>query len=260
MFWEFRDRLLSLDRDELEQGVEDIIKEDALRSGVDHLRLSDPIIETAAEGLGPSMLTGIPRAESRLAVDLGPPVTSATPWRAPSSSPVTIWITEVTKSHTYPQTIYAMPASPARPQHLALALPSPKADSWAYKAALTRLVSAVKPLLDVEEVSMVLRPGTTAHLDLFASPSHVKEDSGDSLDRLSPPSDLVSSRKMILPLSLLLLCSFPALGGDEGSTGKLDKQAISGVLLSLVALWPDGNPPRAALKRVNEILLGSGRA
>ncbi|RXK39878.1 hypothetical protein M231_02812 [Tremella mesenterica] len=35
----------------------------------------------------------------------------------------------------------------------------------------------------------------------------------------------------------------------------VDKSSIADKLYKLVSLWPDGNPPRAALKRVNEILM-----
>jgi tRNA A64-2'-O-ribosylphosphate transferase len=39
---------------------------------------------------------------------------------------------------------------------------------------------------------------------------------------------------------------------------EVTKAEIADVLHGLVSLWPDGNPPRAALKRVNQYLMSEG--
>ena len=55
----------------------------------------------------------------------------------------------------------------------------------------------------------------------------------------------VSARQTLIPLALAILCSVPYV----------DKHVVASQLHRLVALWPDGNPPRAALKRVNQVLM-----
>lgn len=255
MFWDNRNQLLSLERDELEDGMSAIMRDRSLTTGVDRLHLSDQAKRD--EATTPRPLVAIPYSGSRLAVDLGQPVISHASWASTSSSPITIWVVEVVKASAHPATIYSHPVNSDRPTSLGLALPSPKADSWAYKSALAKFITTLKPLLEDSHTSLIIRPGTEAHLDLLASPP--KDTDIDSALASQPgPSDLVASRKTALPVVLLLLCSFPSLSGSP--VIKLDKQAISSVLLSLVAFWPDGSPPRAALKRVNEILLGSTNA
>jgi hypothetical protein len=53
-------------------------------------------------------------------------------------------------------------------------------------------------------------------------------------------------------------------GGEESEKSDdedelVDKALIASQLHSLVSLWPDGNPPRAALRRVNESLMSIQR-
>ena len=64
--------------------------------------------------------------------------------------------------------------------------------------------------------------------------------------------DIVQARKTIVPLALLLLCLPPFISDD----GTVDKPMIARQLQRLVTIWPDSNPPRAALTRVNEVLMG----
>lgn len=89
----------------------------------------------------------------------------------------------------------------------------------------------------------------------------------------------VEGRKSILPLALCLMSAVPALhatsrkvgsaenGDEKEQDGKpeeeeqgegettLSKSVNASTLHTLIALWPDGNPARASLKRVNEYLL-----
>lgn len=277
VFWANRERLLAFDRDELEGGLETVRHEQSLVKQMGHLTSQDA--EDRAESPGAAAdtrYTGVPNPESRLAVDLGPPVVDVGPWRLPagSSRRTTVWVTEIQKPALYPERVYRYPplaigtGQHEGDQHIGLALPSPKSDSWAYKAAMSKLLDTLGGL--DESTSLVLKPATKAHLDLLASVLAAPENDvgthiGSRLDTLPCSSlDIVSSRKMLIPIILLLLCSFPDLSASSGAgsaqTARLDKTRISDVLLLIVALWPDGNPHRAALKRVNEILLAGDRS
>jgi tRNA A64-2'-O-ribosylphosphate transferase len=207
---------------------------------------------------GSSQLIGAPRPTSRLGLDIGHPTSPVDAWDiGPSSKIMTIYIVGIPKAQAFPATIYT---HPSHPLHLVVALPSPKIDSWAYKDALSKLVKAIRQNLD-PSTKIVVRPGTDQHLDQVISTDEMNAESLPSrLDGLSPPEDTVSSRKTIIPIALLLLCTF-SLGGQsaEDDSEELTKSSISNVLLSLVGLWPDSNPPRAALKRVNEVLLSRER-
>lgn len=254
MFWAHREKLLALDRDELDDGVNEVTAHAAIETGMSAMSLgsNDPASSKA--------MTGAPSSSSRLALDLGPPVHPVDSWtHGDYRESITIWVTEVAKSQAYPEIIYTFPAT-GRPTDIAMAVPSAKTDSWAHKAALVKLIAFLRPHTQ-DETCLVLRRGTTAHLDLLIDTKEADGDTAARLAGLPTAPDLVSARKTILPVALLLLCSFPQLDPDtSGTAEELSKSSISTVLLSLVALWPDGNPPRAALKRVNEILLTSSKA
>lgn len=64
---------------------------------------------------------------------------------------------------------------------------------------------------------------------------------------------MIEYKKTIIPLALVLILSIPDLSGE--SVGNVGKAEIADVLNRIVCLWPDGNPPRAALRRVNEYLM-----
>jgi tRNA A64-2'-O-ribosylphosphate transferase len=238
-----------MDRGDLDTGLQDLKDgTTALEAGLQGLEL-DHTQESTTE-----YLTGVPISDSRLAVNLGPPVVPVNTWSIPSDRTINIWIVEINKAQTYPETIY-IPNSEEKIRHIGLALPSPKADSWGYKSALIKLVSSLRTMNGND--ALIIRSATLDHLNVLVDPPQQLDD---VLRELDTPQDQVSSRKTLIPIILLLLCAFPALTpGSSVNNGPLDKAGISTVLLSLVALWPDGNPPRAALKRVNEILLGSSR-
>lgn len=278
MFWRHRARLLALDRGDLEAGLQDLQQDSkSLEEGVKRLELEPQSSQRGDSAT--SNLTGVPTSGSRLAVDLGRSVIPVDPWTLSPVRTIHIWVFEVAKSQTHPETIYTYPTQ--RVTHIGLALPSPKADSWGYKSGLIKLVSALKSQSEIEETecSVIVRPASSAHLDQLISLEQNTDtdiDIDDALEKLEGPEDIVSNRKFLVPILLLLLCTFTNLqpklpntktkaAGDaeeeveQGAEVKLDKGHISTVLLTLVALWPDGNPPRAALKRVNEILLSSGK-
>jgi tRNA A64-2'-O-ribosylphosphate transferase len=259
VYWREREILLNLDRDELEKGLETAKSGSAnLDVGLGNMSLNDGNGPGDPRQSGSSQLVGAPRPDSRLGLDIGPPTSSVDAWDAePSSKVITIYIVGIPKAQAFPATIYT---HPTHPLHLVVALPSPKIDSWAYKDALSKLVKAIRQNHDMS-TKILLRPGTDQHLDQIIS---TDEKNAESLTRrlevLSSPEDPVSSRKTIIPIALLLLCAFSLDGqAADDDDEELTKSSISNILLSLVGLWPDSNPPRAALKRVNEVLLSRER-
>jgi len=238
--------LLNLDRDELDEGLETAkTRSTSLEADLGKLNLESQTGPTVEQAFG------VPGPTSRLGLDIGPPISPAQVWSADMSTGLTIYIVGVPKAQAFSDIIYT---HSSLPRLIVFALPSPKIDSWAYKDALTKLLTAVRPRID-QSTNILLVAGTTEHIDLITK----SQEKDDSLPRTSAslpaPVDVVGSRKLVIPVALLLLCAFP-LEESIAAEEDLTKGSISNVLLSLVALWPDSNPPRAALKRVNEVLLG----
>lgn len=240
-------QLLSLDRDQIESGLEMAKnRPSSLAADLERLDLGQP-------GSAASQVSGAPGPDSRLGLDIGPPISPEQQWQADLSSALTIYIVGVHKAQASSDIIYS---HSKLPNTMIFALPSPKIDSWAYKDALVKLVSTIRPLVD-HSTKIVLKAGTVEHLSLIAKSSDADESLNATFQGLSSPDDAVGTRKMIIPIALLLLCAFPQ--DEKGAAKEMTKSSISNVLLSLVALWPDANPPRAALKRVNALLLGRDR-
>ena len=235
---------MSLDRDELEDGLERAkTRSTSLEVDLEKLSL---VFQP-----GPEQAVGTPQPTSRLGLDIGPPVSPVQAWSADRSTVLTIYIVGISKAQAFSDIVYS---HPSLPKIIVFALPSPKIDSWAFKDALSKLLTAIRPLID-QSTNILLKAGTTEHIDLITQ-SREKDDSlPEPLRSLPAPVDTVGSRKTVIPIALLLLCAF-RLDESIAAEAGLTKGVISNVLLSLVALWPDSNPPRAALKRVNEVLLG----
>jgi tRNA A64-2'-O-ribosylphosphate transferase len=272
VFWQQRESLLRLDRDDLEDGLEKA-KSQGLTMAMEKLDFRDR--EAGGGGSSKSNpdskpLVGVPGPSSRLALDVGPPVTPVEPWSPESetSGAVTIYVVEIAKGQSYSNTIY--PFTTQGSSDVVVAIPSPKTDSWGYRASLVKLVSYLRAILN-DSTRIIIVPGTSEHLELAISLASTVQTSGSTtspvrLNILAKPADMVSARKFVIPIALLLLCAYPGLSRgateeaseeEEDAKETLTKGQISSVLLSLVALWPDGNPPRAALKRVNEVLLSN---
>jgi len=291
MFHRSRERILGMDREEVVGGVEELVRRSkgGLENGLSDLSLQDGDFtpdqttpdtqaktDPAPESESP--LIGVPHPTSLLALDLGAPVTTTPAWQhiSTSRSALVIWVVEVLKSAAYPEVVYPLAKAAETVREAVLALPSAKIDSTGYAIALAKLVEAVRAWRS-EGQSIILRPGSPAHLEAaVASQSSSLPPSPNSSRQLSAfttittslsPQELVSARKAILPISLLLICSFPDLmeptehqwTTDEIQSTRLSKALIANVLLELVALWPDGNPPRVALRRVNEYLMSPPR-
>lgn len=102
----------------------------------------------------------------------------------------------------------------------------------------------------------MLAPGADADVDAATRPPVPGQARGELPPVVPTEERMVEYRKAIIPLAVVLLLSIPDLAGDFKDEGKnVDKAEIADVLHRVVGLWPDGNPPRAALRRVNEYLM-----
>lgn len=233
MFYRHKSALLSADRDDLESLVEDIVSGVAdLSSNLDSLRV------------GQYQAIGVPGPTSKLALIIGEPSSSQPIWQR--STTHTIRIINLDKPKKGDNHIYR-----TSPTSSIFACPSARSHPGAYTHSLDFLVDHAEDLLD-EGASIVLRPGSSAQLESAIQADNNKVDLEDIA--LSAPDD-IEARRTILPLALDLLLCIPDLDGTMEQKGLVDKGAVADMLHQLVALWPDGNPPRAALKRVNEYLM-----
>lgn len=136
--------------------------------------------------------------------------------------------------------------------------------------ALDELVDHLDGVMDRQPGSaFILELGIDADLEAVRSLTTSTEEAGSDSSRtpasrppLQPvhptPERLIDYRKALIPIALVLLLSNPDLLDDPSrglDTENISKKDIGDMLHQLVALWPDGNPPRAALKRVNEYLM-----
>ena len=202
----------------------------------------DRLVDASRDGSGCTdyartarVQTAIPTTNGRLLLELGEPAT-----RQPSATPeLTLHVCLVDRPPSDTPTIAGIDETAA-----VLALPSPRAYPRAYDSALRAFDDFTSKHVGRLGPSLLLRPAPIALYDYATC-----------ADGVPPPDeytgDLVAARKAILPLALLYMCILT----QEGV--KVDKGFISKRLSVLVGLWPDGNPPRAALKRVNECLIGN---
>ncbi|WVQ77820.1 hypothetical protein IAR50_007511 [Cryptococcus sp. DSM 104548] len=241
-FHAHRSELLSAERDDLPALVDDIVS-----SSRDAPTLSDQLDDMSLAS-SPDFV-GVPTPHSRLALDIGSP-SSLSPTSAWEQLPITyIAVLELDKCPKNIKHLITLQDG----ERYVLVVPSAKADGKAYATVLLELVSFVKD--SESKRGIVLGPATPSDLD-----TAVKQYSEESVNPLSAariPS-LVDSRKSVIPLALVLLCALPSIADLPDQT-PVTKSTIADRLHSMVTLWPDGNPARAGLKRVNEFLMGEGR-
>ncbi|WVR06782.1 hypothetical protein IAU60_003817 [Kwoniella sp. DSM 27419] len=228
--------LLAADRDDLPSLVDEVV----LAGSVQQLDLS---VEAST-----LFLVGVPSSTSKLALDIGIPICAQSTWIHKDTSATTLRVVEVDK---HPKdSPYLLHCD----DEYVLAVPSAKTNAKGYDLALTELTEVVGRL----GRPAVMRPGSAEDVKLAleyqASKSNDTNKPILSTRRAPGPSD----RKLVIPLVLAVLCS-TTIADVGGPHGPMTKAAIADRLHSLVALWPDGNPPRAALKRVNEFLMSEGR-
>lgn len=161
---------------------------------------------------------------------------------------------------------YVLPlvGGPERPV-VVFAAPSARSHQKEYVVALGDVVKYLNtkfPSLG-REAKLLVSPGSRAELNtavaLFRTTdkASVTTPSKFASSQRLEPQELQTARKTIIPIAVAILCSLPKLGFESFDTQDIDKVTIASCLHSLVALWPNGNPPRAALKRVNEFLMSA---
>ncbi|EKC99210.1 hypothetical protein A1Q2_06410 [Trichosporon asahii var. asahii CBS 8904] len=143
---------------------------------------------------------------------------------------VTVWVAEVRKPYSGPTIV------PLSNGDAFFAVPCPRAEPKAYVVALRQLHSHVA----TSDRGVLLAPAMQGDLEGLPKPPTAKLD----------PAALSQARKVIIPVAVTLMCRDDSV---------VDKSVIADRLHRLVALWPDGNPPRAALKRVNDFFMSAGR-
>ncbi|WVQ99686.1 hypothetical protein IAU59_006825 [Kwoniella sp. CBS 9459] len=271
--------ILAKERDDLPGYVDELV----LSAKTSKLDLAPVSGELKDKAMAPtSRPIGIPDSKSTIALDIGEPISAQQEWVHPDS--VELRVVEIDK---YPKSRpYLLQGSK---NAFVLGAPSAKVKGKEYDTALRELIAFVRSTRG----SLVIRPGKLADLDravaLYAESKTGRQAEGQG--QVDQPTMLpdhgdhelqeeiaivptASDRKLILPLALVILCLLPTIDdqrlssserssaqaqGGGGEAIRIDKAYVADRLHQLVALWPDGNPPRAALKRVNEFLMGDGR-
>lgn len=227
-----------MDRDDLADAVDELVRGLSVVQTNGKQTLGDDSREIHPE----KYITGVPGPSSKLALSIGPPTTPST-WQNPAH---TIRIVQIDKPKRGDPSIYRSPSSSI------FACPSARSHPGAYTHALEALVDHVEDLLD-DDLCIELRPGISSQLDQVRTLRH-DEDLTNPDPVLSTP-EAIEFRRLILPLALVLIVAIPDLAQPLIQGRQVDKSLIADVLHQLVSLWPDGNPPRAALRRVNEYLM-----
>jgi len=147
----------------------------------------------------------------------------------------------------------AFPRKPSSPYQIQRQIRSPMPLHWELWSPSSANISPGKML----DQSCFDQP-------IQADPTDANGKYDDRAEIQLSPAELVDARKAIIPLALVLLCALPELASANSTSsadipGPMTKAEIADELHKLVALWPDGNPPRAALRRVNEYLMSEGR-
>lgn len=196
-----------------------------------------------------------------LALDLGPPIRPAEV-KAGRAVGAVVRIVEVDRP--VKDASYILPlVTPSGPPAVVLVVPSSRSRPKGYIEALDALREYV--LVQHQEGTILLSPGHEDELET-ALKQHQSPPPDGSIQmtkiedaRHLSTAQLQAAKKLILPIAVALLCAVPALGEELEEDEELDKIVVADALHKLVALWPDGNPPRAALKRVNEFLMSEHR-
>lgn len=189
-------------------------------------------------------VVGIPDAMSRIATDLGKPVAAFDAWSGEENSKV--YIVQVDKPIKEPLI--------QLDQGVLVAVPNPRIEGRAYSQVLAALLTRAK---ESQTTRSVLLPARRSDIDLAISRKEGDTFTPSIMEMPLTEAEMISARKTIIPILVALDCSLD--GPSDSEENAIDKGVIADSLHRLVALWPDGNPPRAALKRVNEVLMSSNR-
>lgn len=261
LYHEHKADLLSTPRDELPALVDELVEDGTgITPALEKVHLAETESTTSSlDALWEEATVFSPT----LLVDLGPPI------RSPQSSVlssvtqrVTVRVVDIAKPTNSTAFVHLWKPTTSDSPVIIFSLPSARTHPKEYGKALGQLVEHLQskfPALG-ETTALLISPGRQNELDIAAQfSSGVEQQTAEasswpSLLRLAKP-DLQASQKSLLPLLVALTCSFPKLSHDATEDQDVDKAMIAAHLHSLVALWPEGNPPRASLKRVNEFLM-----
>lgn len=305
MFHLNKKRLLAVNRDELPQLVDELVasaKELSI-STLDSLDITDDNPpHTSGKTVSSSRnLVGIPKSTSPIYADMGPPISSVLNPEPSQDLDTTqsrhiIIVCPIEKPPSDEQYLIISQYPTNRGDDLSILLvPDPKSHGREYMRSIRAFIDHLKELSTRDTnghnsiPAMMIRPGSKSDLESITSSNSATSKPSAPIVLSNLPSDLQNCRKEIIPLLLVVLCSFPELSPSSSSTNDkhksitstsshlgstiapsdgsrftedgadeieaIDKATIARHLHTLVALWPDSNPPRAALKRVNEFLM-----
>ncbi|GMK55216.1 hypothetical protein CspeluHIS016_0202720 [Cutaneotrichosporon spelunceum] len=245
--------LLATARDELPTAVDELVGEKGLVAAMQGTTLED-----GSSG-GADDFCRATAVSSGLVVDLGQTVRLG---EEEACRPISTVIRVVEIEKALKDAPYVLPLPTSGYTTVVAAIPPSRAKGKEFLLALDELRVYVAG--KAEAGTVLLSPGCEEELD--AALKHHRAPPSDtspavtlsSAERL-PAANLTSAKKLILPIVVSLLCSVSALGEGLDEDEDVDKIVIADTLHKLVSLWPDGNPPRAALKRVNEFLMSERR-
>ncbi|ORX35640.1 tRNA A64-2'-O-ribosylphosphate transferase [Kockovaella imperatae] len=241
LFHEHRNTLLKTPRDELCGVVEELVMGKLVASTVDI---------NLCESSRSSMILGYPAPDSRLALDLGLPLCNSQ-WESPMTEAITIYVVQVDR---LPKEIATVASLDSSGHNRLVILSNPRGDGKRYLESMSAALEAIQGLLEWQPV--IIAPGHQTHIDVAVAFAGDQRHADSSQSTWTPVKDeWISSRKVILPLIVALACRLDQRKTDE----VINKDTIASHVQRLVTLWPDSNPPRAALKRVNEVLMSDPR-
>lgn len=245
--------LLATPRDELPRAVDELVGEKGITTAMQGTTLED-----RDEGRGDEFV-GATAVSPGLVLDLGQPIR---PGEEKAALPVTVVVRIVEIEKPLKDAPYVLPLPTCPPSTVVAAIPSSRAKGKEFLLALDELRAYVASA--AEDGTVLLSPGCEEELEAALKQHRAPRTESppvvacSSAEHLST-AELTSAKKLLLPIAVSLLCSIPALGEELDEDEEVDKIVIADALHRLVALWPDGNPPRAALKRVNEFLMSERR-
>ncbi|BEJ16370.1 hypothetical protein CspHIS471_0509750 [Cutaneotrichosporon sp. HIS471] len=245
--------LLATPRDELPDAVDELVGEKGLAAAMRGTTLDDQ------RGGSADDFAGATAVSPGLVLDLGSPIR---PGKDEVGKPVTLVVRIIEIEKPLKNAPHVLPLPTSGYTTVVAAIPSSRSKGKAFLLALDELRAHVTRT--AEAGTVLLSPGREEELDAALKQHHAPQTDPPAVVTLSSAEhllagNLTSAKKLILPIAVSLLCSVPALGEELDDDEEVDKIVIADTLHKLVALWPDGNPPRAALKRVNEFLMSKRR-
>jgi tRNA A64-2'-O-ribosylphosphate transferase len=231
VWWREHDLFLNTDKEDLLAVIAEVVEK--------HQRVMSDEGGEATQGASVEFVS----VSNRLVLDLGKTIIPA---GSNAITPGCVWrVLQVDKAPRDCQIIARLTPDADVPAQFLLFLPNPRSDGKGYLKALQYVMAFLERS---PQVPLLLQPGTEADIGMVNGACRNGDDPPKPLAHPPlGPSHLSEIRKVILPLALVILCS------DENV--KVDKAVIARQLHRLVALWPDGNPPRVSLKRVNEYFM-----